>query len=94
MLKLTLPKDFAGRLKGKLVSDFKLIQEHRNRGTYLMNVARSAPTDLSPTMVTIKKNFSVPGISYRVQKMNFASQIALTIPFFLMTSVHFRAEDL
>ena len=27
-------------------------------------------------------------------KMNFASQIALTIPFFLMTSVHFRAEDL
>lgn len=52
----------------------------------------SAPTDLSPTMVTIKKNFSVPGISYRVQKMNFASQIALTIPFFLMTSVHFRAK--
>ena len=40
MLKLTLPKDFTGRLKGKLVSDFKLIREHRNRVTYLMNVAR------------------------------------------------------
>lgn len=95
MLKLTLPKDFAGRLKGKLVPDFKLIKEHRNGVTYLMNVARKAHyPDLSPTIVTIKKNSSVPGISYRVHKMNFASQIALPIPFFLMTSVHFCAEDL
>ena len=76
------------------MSDFKLIQEHRNRVTYLMNVARKRTHRLISDHGDNQEKLFRAGISYRVQKMNFASQIALTIPFFLMTSVHFRAEDL